>query len=110
MSDCTPDNVIVLTQRGRFPCTADFTENPQLAIAGLRMEALRLEAEAYTCMSQYLESLVGGRAFDRERFEQLTRRLAQLRRLTALAELVVAAAPELVSPAPATLGQGAAAK
>ena len=91
MSDSAPHNVIVLTQRGRFPSAADITENPQLAIASLRTESLRLEAEAYTCLSQYLESLIGDRAFDRERFDNLARRLLELRSLVTLAELAAAA-------------------
>jgi hypothetical protein len=100
MSEPTPDNIIVLTQRGRFPSAAEFTENPRLAIARLRTETFRLEAEAYTCLGQYLDSVVGNGAFDRERFDHLARRFAELRILVALAELAAAADPQPLSPAP----------
>lgn len=95
MSDSMPDNVIVLTQCGRFPSEADFAENPSLAIARLRTESLRLEAEAYTCLSLYLDSLVGAGTFDRARFVQLMRRFAEFRNLAVVAERAAATgAPE----------------
>jgi len=82
--------VVVLTQVGRFPKPEDFESDRAGALERLRLEALRVQAEAVTCLSQLLGHLVGDCEFDRERFDSLLRRAGELTELVSIAEPPVA--------------------
>lgn len=76
------ENVVVLTQVGRYPRPEEFDSDPDGALERLQREALRVHAEALTCLSQIFGSIVGDCDFDRERFAAVLRRAAELRDLT----------------------------
>ncbi|MBS0373719.1 MAG: hypothetical protein JSR73_04025 [Proteobacteria bacterium] len=86
------EKVVVLTQAGCFPRPEEFDSDPNGALERLQVEALRVHAEALTCLSQMLGSIAGDCDFDSKRFAALLRRSEELRDL----------ASSLQSPRPVT--------
>jgi hypothetical protein len=101
MAETTPSNVIVLTRRGRLPLPADFEVDPDGATARLQIEALRIQAETLTCLSQVLRHFVGDCDLDTARLTDLAARAVELQSLLPLAAAVTDRRPSGLAPAPA---------